>query len=239
VNFYSFIIGSEILNGRRSDSHFEYVNKKLLDRGYEHKLSLMIVDEPSLIERFFESVKNDKDSVMFCFGGIGATPDDYTRVCASNIFSEGVIEQNSEAAELIINQFGYKAYPNRIKMADIPRGAKLLKNVVNNVPGFYLDNRFFFMPGFPNMAHPMVDEIMDRFFPPKESKHRRTMRVVASENDFIDIMNSITVELSSLPTIDRKEVIFSLSGYDKQKVDEEFDNSKRALIDRNILCEEI
>ena len=37
-------------------------------------------------------------------------------------------------------------------MANIPIGAGLLKNVVNNVPGFYLENRFFFTPGFPSMS---------------------------------------------------------------------------------------
>ena len=36
VNFYSVIIGTELLNGRRKDAHFAFLNQELLKRGWEH-----------------------------------------------------------------------------------------------------------------------------------------------------------------------------------------------------------
>jgi len=51
---------------------------------------------------------------------------------------------------------GQEAYPHRIHMAELPENAGLLDNPVNNVPGFSIANRYFFVPGFPQMAHPMV-----------------------------------------------------------------------------------
>ena len=81
-NFYSVIIGTELLNGRRKDAHFSFLNAQLLSRSWEHKASFVIGDDTNLMENIFQSYKNDPNSVMFCFGGIGATPDDFTRVVA-------------------------------------------------------------------------------------------------------------------------------------------------------------
>jgi molybdopterin-biosynthesis enzyme MoeA-like protein len=49
-------------------------------------------------------------------------------------------------------------------MAYLPINAKLLKNVVNDVAGFYLEDRFFFTPGFPSMSQSMVLEALDRHY---------------------------------------------------------------------------
>ena len=45
VNFYSVIIGTELLNGRRKDAHFSFLNEELLKRGWEHKASFVIIDD--------------------------------------------------------------------------------------------------------------------------------------------------------------------------------------------------
>lgn len=85
-NFYSVIIGTELLNGRRKDAHFAFLNQQLLSRGWEQKASFVINDDTNLMENIFNLIKLDPNSVMFCFGGIGATPDDYTRVVAGKVF---------------------------------------------------------------------------------------------------------------------------------------------------------
>jgi molybdopterin-biosynthesis enzyme MoeA-like protein len=218
-NFYTVIIGSELLNGRRADKHFAFVNSELLKRGYEQKASFVIKDEPPFMEDIFTLIKNDKDSVMFCFGGIGSTPDDYTREIASKVFGDGKLHQHNEALDLILNQFGDEAYPHRVRMADLPLDAKLLKNPINNVPGFYIDDRFFFTPGFPHMAHPMVLEAMDRFFSKNESIYRYTLTAKCSENDLIEYMQQIPneIDFSSLPRFvgDKREVDISIASYDE------------------------
>lgn len=221
-NFYLVIIGTEILNGRREDKHFSFVKEELLKRGYELTASFIIRDKPSLMEDIFNLIKKDKNSVMFCFGGIGATPDDYTREVAAKVFSNSKMEENQNAKELIIKQFGQQAYPHRINMAKLPINAKLLPNPVNSVPGFYLEDRFFFTPGFPSMAHPMVKYALDKLYPSNKQKYRETICVEASENDLMDIMQRIPngVEFSSLPSIKNgvyKDTI-SIASYDKNDV---------------------
>jgi molybdopterin-biosynthesis enzyme MoeA-like protein len=226
-NFYSVIIGTELLNGRRKDAHFAFINQQLLSRGWEQKASFVIADDTNLMKSIFNLIKSDPNSVMFCFGGIGATPDDYTRAVAANVFTSGAMEFHEEAKSRILNQFKEEAYPHRINMAYLPINAKLLTNVVNNVAGFYLEDRFFFTPGFPSMSQSMVIEALDFLYSKSDiQKYRKVMTINASENDLIDTMRKIpeNIELSSLPKIigDKRKVVISFAGYDKDEVEKYF-----------------
>jgi molybdopterin-biosynthesis enzyme MoeA-like protein len=227
INFYSVIIGSELLNGRRADSHFKFLNEQLLKRGWEQKASFIIKDEPKFIESIFNLIKSDSNSVMFSFGGIGATPDDYTRKCAANSFTNGKMEINQNAKNAILDKFGKDAYPNRINMANLPIDAKLLKNIVTNVPGFYLQDRFFFVPGFPSMAQSMVIEALDKLYPHNKAKVRFSLKAFCSENDLIETMKIIpsSIDFSSLPQIDgeNRSVVISVASYNKEEAKKYFD----------------
>ncbi|MEA2019067.1 MAG: molybdopterin-binding protein [Campylobacterota bacterium] len=226
MNFYSVIIGTELLNGRRKDAHFEFLNSELLKRGWEQKASFVIDDKPSFIEDVFNLVKNDPDAVLFSFGGIGATPDDYTRQAAANVFTSGNMEINKGAKKAIIDQFGDESYPHRINMASLPLNASLLKNVVTNVPGFGLEKRYFFVPGFPSMAQSMIVEALDKYYPKNKAKTRFSLRASVGENMLIDTMKTIPshIDMSSLPQIDgdKRATIISIASYDKSEAEKYF-----------------
>ena len=228
MNFYSVIIGSELLNGRRVDKHFSFLNSELIKRGWTHKGSFVIKDEPDFIENTFKLVQSDPKSVLFSFGGIGATPDDYTRKCAANVFRDSQMERNPTALQNIIDKFGDDAYPHRVHMADLPSNAKLLHNPVSNVPGFYLDNRFFFVPGFPKMAQAMVNEALNLYYPKNSQQSiRLCLTASTSENHFIDVMKSIDkkVDFSSLPIMenDKRYTVLSIASDDKTLASFEFE----------------
>ncbi len=226
--FFTVIIGTELLNGRREDAHFKRVNALLLQKGWNHSGSFMIEDKVELLSSVFELIKNTEESVMFCFGGIGATPDDYTREIAARVFSAGEMELHAEAASIITGRFGEAAYPNRINMAKLPKGAGLIPNPINQVPGFSLEGRFFFMPGFPEMAAPMCEWVVERHFPQGEERHSYTVSLAVSEERFIEYMKSVPegIEVSSLPRMGNykegrytPEVTISIRGYDKILLD--------------------
>ena len=226
-NFYSVIIGTELLNGRRNDAHFPFLNQELLSRGWEQKASFVIEDDVNLMLNIFNLIKSDPNSVMFCFGGIGSTPDDYTRQIAANAFTNGAMEFHKTALENILERFGAEAYPHRINMAYLPINAKLLKNVVNNISGFYLEDRFFFTPGFPSMSQSMVVEALDKHYLKSNiKKHRKTITIFGSENDLIDTMKKLPKDLdfSSLPKFigEQRRVVISLAGYDELRVNNYF-----------------
>ena len=109
-------------------------------------------------------------------------------------------------------------------MAYLPINAKLLKNVVNDVAGFYLEDRFFFTPGFPSMSQSMVLEALDKYYSNSNiKKYRKTLTINTSENDLIDTMKKISsqLEFSSLPKIigEQRKVVISIAGYNQDEVD--------------------
>ncbi|MBV5279278.1 MAG: competence/damage-inducible protein A [Campylobacteraceae bacterium] len=222
-HFYSVIIGTEILNGRRVDKHFDFINRELNQRGLLHVANLVVCDNPLLIQNCFNTILADPQSVMFCFGGIGATPDDLTRQIASDVFTGQPLCLHVEAQKIIEQQFGDEAYPHRINMAKLPPTAKLLKNVINNVPGFQLRDRFFFTPGFPSMSWPMVKEALDTFFPNESKPFIANFKIESNESGLIDIMEALPKDLgfSSLPRFegDKRVVEIYLSHLDKNTLE--------------------
>jgi len=238
MNFYTVIIGTEILNGRRQDKHFEFVKNELARYGHELFASFVIKDDVDLITRTYEMIKADKDSIMFSFGGIGSTPDDLTREIASKVFRNSPLITHKKFKEDVIKQFGEGAYPHRIHMADLPPNVELLFNPVNNMSGFALDKRFFFVPGFPSMAHPMIDAVIEKYFSHGKKKYRYTLLANTSEETLITLMQKLpkNIELSSLPIfIDGKpNVELSLSGENKEEIEHYFELFKNELKSKKI-----
>ena len=96
---------------------------------------------------------------MFSFGGIGATPDDHTRACAAAAAGVDLLLHPDAEAE-IRGRFGADTTPNRLKMGEFPRGADIIPNPYNRIRGFSLGEHHF-VPGFPIMAWPMVEWVLD------------------------------------------------------------------------------
>ncbi len=219
LHIYAVIIGSEILNGRRVDKHFDFLKKALSNRGYTLFSVAIIKDDAALIKNTFSLVRSDENSMLFSFGGIGSTPDDLTRAIAADVFRSKPPVRHAQFEKDIIERFGEGAFPNRIHMADLPEGATLLKNPVNNMSGFCLDERHFFMPGFPEMAHPMVEEAIARYLPQNRTLFRNTLLARCSEERMIGIMKRMPeeVECSSLPMFVDGEpnVEMSVAAYDE------------------------
>jgi len=201
------IIGDEILSGKREDKHF----KKALDVTKQNNYEIQ------------SKIENLKDKIVFCFGGIGATPDDHTRSSAAKAHQKA-LKRHTEAAKLIEDKFGKEAYPKRILMADLPDGSELIPNEINMIPGFYI-NKNFFMPGFPEMAWPMMDWVFKNKLPQsnKIEFDRSIIIPDIAESLLIDLMNQIEndfplVKMYSLPKITpQRQVEFGIKG-DKEQV---------------------
>ena len=94
---------------------------------------------------------------VFTTGGIGPTHDDITAVAIAKAF-ETELERNSEAETLLLQRYKpEEVTAARMKMADIPVGASLLKNPVSTAPGFRLEN-VFVMAGVPRIMQSMFKE---------------------------------------------------------------------------------
>ena len=238
MNFYALIIGTEILNGRREDKHFEFVKTELAKYGHELFASYIVKDDAELMSATYELIKNDSKAIMFSFGGIGSTPDDLTREIAAKVFTDSCVVTHPKFLQDIIDRFEDKAYPHRIHMADLPPKADLIFNPVNNMSGFSLFNKYFFVPGFPSMSHPMIQDVIQTHFSTVVKKYRQTLIAHTSEETLITLMQSLPkdIELSCLPMfVDNKpQVELSLSSTNNSTLDIHFKIFETELNNKNI-----
>jgi len=162
---------------------------------------------------------------VFCCGGIGATPDDHTRQCAAAAL--GVpLELHPQARGLILERMrdvalekGLPFEPDRhdnvhrLNMGVFPHGAQIIPNPFNKIAGFSI-GQVFFVPGFPVMAWPMIEWVLDQKFSHLRGAIRMAERSVivfgAMEATLTPLMQSIEAEhrgvrVFSLPSVDHPQ----------------------------------
>jgi len=201
--FGLLVVGDEILLGKRQDRHFSHVIEMLGKRGMQLAWARFAGDDQRRLVRELQQTRQDAVPV-FCFGGIGATPDDQTRQAAAEAFAAPLV-RNRDAVAMIEGRFGAAAYPNRILMADLPGRCTLIPNAYNRIPGFSLGDHHF-LPGFPVMAWPMLDWVLDRYYPAVDAPQREmSVRITnVRESDLLQLMQVLSVRhpearLFSLP----------------------------------------
>lgn len=200
------VIGDELLSGKRADKHLPQVIGLLAARGMALGWAQFLGDDEAQIAQALAAAHDRGDTVLSC-GGIGATPDDCTRQAAARAFGLALVP-HPEGVGLIEAEYGERAHPNRVLMAHFPQGAGLIPNPVNRVAGFSI-RCCYFVPGFPEMAWPMLEWVLDQ---PLRGLHRPdppvefSLRALGSsaEGDLLDLMEATLLEfpavkLSSLP----------------------------------------
>ena len=170
--FGVIIIGDEILSGRRVDKHLPKVIQLLSARGLSLSWAEYIGDDPERITATLRRTFASGD-IVFSTGGIGATPDDHTRQCAAAALAVP-LELHPEAKTLIQERirdthpasssapvdFNSPDNLHRLNMGTYPRGASIIPNGYNKIPGFSVGDHHF-VPGFPVMAWPMIEWVLD------------------------------------------------------------------------------
>jgi len=172
------IIGDEILSGKRTDKHLSKFIELLSERGLQLSWAEYVGDSPERITRALSRAFASGDMVFSC-GGIGATPDDHTRQCAAKALGLNLM-LHPEAKALILERMrdtaleqGVAFEPDRhdnvhrLNMGMFPEGAAIIRNAYNKIPGFSCKGQglghVHFVPGFPVMAWPMMQEKLDAY----------------------------------------------------------------------------
>ena len=189
--FGALIIGDEILSGKRQDKHMARLIAALKARGLQLAWCEYLGDDPALITRVLARTFAGEEAV-FSFGGIGATPDDHTRACAAQ--AAGVaLKLHPDAEAEIRARFGEGITPQRLMMGEFPEGAGIIPNPYNRIPGFAL-HRHYFLPGFPEMAWPMMEWVLDThyrgLFDPCRIAEASIVVREAGESQLIALMNA-------------------------------------------------
>lgn len=226
--FGLIIIGDEILSGKRADKHLPKVIELLAARGLSLSWSHCVGDDPVRITKVLGEVLQGGDAVFSC-GGIGATPDDHTRQCAAAalgsplalhpVARDLIFERMREVAAEQGQVFDADRADNvhRLNMGVFPVGCEIIPNPYNRIPGFSCKGpsgaRVHFLPGFPVMAWPMIEWVLDNAYAHLHRKPDRQERSVivfgAMEAALTPLMEQIErehpVKVFSLPSVDHPE----------------------------------
>ncbi|MGJ7494161.1 competence/damage-inducible protein A [Variovorax sp. RT4R15] len=218
------IVGDEILSGKRLDKHMPKVIEMLAARGLSLDWAEYVGDEPARITAALKRAFDSGD-IVFSTGGIGATPDDHTRQCAAAAL--GVPLALHPEAELLIRErmqdtareqgVPYEAdrpdNVHRLNMGVFPQGATIIRNPYNKIPGFSVGD-VHFVPGFPVMAWPMIEAVLDTrytdLFAHGQSAEKSVIVYGAMEATLTPLMEAVErthpgVKVFSLPSVDHPE----------------------------------
>jgi molybdopterin-biosynthesis enzyme MoeA-like protein len=224
MNIGLIIVGDEILSGKRQDKHLAKVIELLAARGLALSWARYAGDDRPRITQDLRDAFAGGD-LVFCCGGIGATPDDHTRQCAAAAL--GVpLELHPEARTLIMERMrdvaaeqGQPFEPDRadnvhrLNMGVFPQGAEIVPNPYNKIPGFSCGH-VHFVPGFPVMAWPMIEWVLDHRYAHLHGGARSVERSVvvfgSMEASLTPLMEEIEarfpgVKVFSLPSVDHPE----------------------------------
>ena len=214
-------VGDEILSGKRKDAHLPKVIELLSARGLALSWSRYVGDDRALITEALTHAFASGDIVFSC-GGIGATPDDHTRQCAAAALKRELV-LHPEAKVLIqqrmqdVARERGEAYEperddnvHRLNMGVFPAGAEIITNPYNKIPGFSVGD-VHFVPGFPVMAHPMIESQLD-------TRYRALHGTQVQAEQSVIVFGAMEAALTPLmETIEREHAgvrVFSLPSVD-------------------------
>lgn len=159
--FGLIVIGDEVLSGAVQDQHVPSTIALLKEYSQALKWVRYVGDEfEPLVEVLKDSFASDE--AVLVTGGIGATPDDRTRLAAATALGLE-LQPHPDGVVILHEKYGDDIYPNRIQLVSFPEGAELIPNPVNKIPGFSIAQHHF-VPGFPRMAGPMLAWVMQQYY---------------------------------------------------------------------------
>jgi molybdopterin-biosynthesis enzyme MoeA-like protein len=228
MNIGLLIVGDEILSGKRADKHLPKVIELLAARGLSLSWARYVGDDPGRITADLKDAFASQDLVFSC-GGIGATPDDHTRQCAAAALGRP-LELHPQARDLVLERMRDQARErgvpyeperednrHRLNMAVFPQGAEIIPNPFNKIAGFAVRSGrggVFFVPGFPVMAWPMIEWVLDEHFRDLHvavaTKELSIIVFGAMEASLTPLMEAIEsefpgIKVFSLPSVDHPQ----------------------------------
>ncbi len=222
--FGLIIVGDEILSGKRADKHLPKVIELLSARGLQLAWADYVGGSPERITATLARAFAAGMPVFSC-GGIGATPDDHTRQCAAKALGVS-LALHPEAAALIRERMqdvareqGVTWEPDRpdnvqrLNMGVFPEGARIIPNPYNKIAGFSVAD-VHFVPGFPVMAWPMIEWVLDTHYPHlfrQQAYLEKSVIVIgAVEAALTPLMEEVerdhpAIKVFSLPSVDHPQ----------------------------------
>jgi nicotinamide-nucleotide amidase len=160
--------GSELMLGFVTNTHLNYLARKLGELGLEVAKQTTVGDDANEMRAAFRECAARAD-ILIVTGGLGPTSDDITRDIAAEIFGRKLF-LNETVLKSIRDRFAVskRPMPKQVEVqAMVPEGAIVLPNANGTAPGLALriqnpkskiQNLILLLPGPPRELCPMFEE---------------------------------------------------------------------------------
>lgn len=186
------VIGDEILSGRTKDKNIGTIADHLTAIGIELEEVRVVGDRAEAIIAALNALRMTYDYV-FTTGGIGPTHDDITADAVAAAFDVAIGEDPMALALLAAHceRRNVPLTPTRRRMARVPQGATLIKNVISAAPGFMLNN-VIVMAGVPSVMEAMLEDAT-QYLRTGPQMHSFSIPLARPEGDVADILAAAQV----------------------------------------------
>jgi len=154
------VIGNEVLSGKTQDINSHFFCAELRRLGVEVRKIATIQDEIELIGAEVAAFSARYDYV-FTSGGVGPTHDDVTIEGIAHGFGLAVV-RHPDIERRMRQRFGGDVNEARLRMANVPEGAKLLATEALFAPIINIRNVYIF-PGIPSILQERFHAIKEMF----------------------------------------------------------------------------
>lgn len=223
------VIGNEILTGKSEDKNASFLIAELYELGVALRRIIIIPDEVDTIANAVRECAPGFDYV-FTSGGVGPTHDDVTIEAIARAFGRAVV-RHPELEAMLRGYFGDEADDARMRMADIPDGAELIREKGLRWPVLAMEN-VYILPGVPELFRSKFEAIRERFR--AEPFHISEIYTREDEFDIAPRLDKIAarypeVEIGSYPTFTRDDYRVKITIESKEA--EAVEQAREALLE--------
>jgi len=166
LNIEIIAIGTELLEGKVSDTNTNFIAGNLTDLGFNVNYITMVRDNKS---EMVKSIKNslNRADIIITTGGLGPTADDITREAVAEA-TECPLYENREVREEIEEYFKNRKHEiteNNYRQAKLPKGAVPLHNKQGTAPGILLDADNYIIISLPGVPPEMENLFFKEVIP--------------------------------------------------------------------------
>ena len=199
------VIGNEILTGKSEDKNASFLIGELYRLGVALRRIVVIADDLDTIAKEVADCSGKFDYV-FTSGGVGPTHDDVTIEGVARAFGRPVV-RNPELESMLRTYFGENIDEARLRMADTPEGAELIREQSMRWPVLATRN-VIILPGVPELFRSKFEAISERFR--AEPFHSSAIYTREDEFDISPRLQDVAsrhpdVDIGSYPTFTRKD----------------------------------
>lgn len=232
------IIGDEILSGRTPDANLAWLARRLDEQGIRLREVRVVADDHEAIIEAVNALRN-RWAYVFTTGGIGPTHDDITAAAIAAAFGVPV-QRHPEAVRLLTERIGAdRMNEARLKMANMPAGARLIVNAASGAPGFVIGN-VMVLAGVPMIMQAMFEAVAPEL-QGGTVVISRTITIRGAEGDIAEPLGAIQaqfpdISIGSYPVFERGRtgVHLVLRGTDAARLELAADTLGEALAATNV-----